>query len=255
MKQSKSWFKVYRKILKWEWYDDINTRSLFLHILAVTNYEDKKWRGIPIKRGQFITSIRNLAKESGLTIQQTRTALSNLESTQDITRESTHQYTIITVNNYNMYQQPTQKATQSQHTANTQSTTTIQDIEDIENIESARKGVLTGGSGISVGKPSRLSYEKEYEAFKAEYSSVKNRGWVPARKWWADNVDSKEVASAILKGLVPHLEQWKALPLEEKRFVPDPVNWLKKETWKEEPIKYKGFTEQDQFRKIREQAI
>jgi len=56
--------KLHRKIIEWEWYDDINTKCLFLHLLLTCNFEDKKWRGIDIKRGQIVTGRNRLAEET-----------------------------------------------------------------------------------------------------------------------------------------------------------------------------------------------
>ena len=33
-------------MLDWEWYDDINTKVLFIHLLIKSNWKEKKWRGI-----------------------------------------------------------------------------------------------------------------------------------------------------------------------------------------------------------------
>ena len=65
--------KLHRSILDWEWWGDINTFRLFMTILLLANWKDKKWQGRVIKRGQLWTSIPTLAKVSGLTQQQTRT--------------------------------------------------------------------------------------------------------------------------------------------------------------------------------------
>ena len=34
--------KLYRSMLQWEWYDDVNVKVLFLHLLLKANYEEKK---------------------------------------------------------------------------------------------------------------------------------------------------------------------------------------------------------------------
>lgn len=81
---------LHRKIMKWEWYKDVPTKVLFLHLLLNANYEEKKWRGLIIKRGQLVTSLNHLSEETGLTKQQVRTALCKLEATQEITRSVTH---------------------------------------------------------------------------------------------------------------------------------------------------------------------
>lgn len=95
---------LHRSMLEWEWYNDQNTKCLFLHLLLTANFEDKKWRGIEIKRGQVITSIENLAKSTTLTIKQTRIALSKLKKTNEIVVKGTSSYSLITLTNYCVYQ-------------------------------------------------------------------------------------------------------------------------------------------------------
>lgn len=122
--KNNSWVKIYRSFLEWEWYDDTNTKILFLHILLKANFKTKNWRGEEIKRGSFITSLENLSKQTGLSIMQVRTSISKLISTSEITKQSSSQYTVITVNNYETYQGVTSKATNEQQTDNKRVTTT-----------------------------------------------------------------------------------------------------------------------------------
>lgn len=96
--------KLHRSILDWEWWGDINTFRLFMTILLLANWKDKKWQGRVIKRGQLWTSIPTLAKVSGLTQQQTRTALKHLQSTGEITDRATCRGRLLTVVNYGRYQ-------------------------------------------------------------------------------------------------------------------------------------------------------
>ncbi|MCH5323989.1 MAG: hypothetical protein J1E39_02135 [Eubacterium sp.] len=91
-------------MLKWEWYDDINTKALFLHLLLTANYEQKKWRGITIERGQVVTSLRNLSDTLGVSKNTILRSLKKLESTGEVKRKATAEYTIITLNNYCRYQ-------------------------------------------------------------------------------------------------------------------------------------------------------
>tara|TARA_R110000796_G_scaffold31963_2_gene84199 strand:+ start:59 stop:748 length:690 start_codon:yes stop_codon:yes gene_type:complete len=124
--------KLQRKILDWEWYDDIPTKTLFIHILLKANFLDKTWRGVSIKRGEFLTGRKELAKETGLSEQQIKTALNKLKSTQEITIKVTNKFSIIKVENYYSYQdkkndsnqQTTQPTTNNQTTIKQQSTTT-----------------------------------------------------------------------------------------------------------------------------------
>lgn len=111
----------------WEWIDDPNTLATFIHILLLANWKDKKWRGILIKRGSFITSVAGLAKSVGISVQQTRTAIERLISTNEITKSSTSKYTVISVNNYEKYQMSTKSLTNEQQTNNKRITTTEED--------------------------------------------------------------------------------------------------------------------------------
>ena len=100
----KSFILLHKKFKEWEWYDNPPTRLVFEHCLLSVNYEDENWRGQKIKRGQFPTSVEKIATANGLTIQQTRTALNNLQLTNEITIQTTNRYSIITVNNWDLYQ-------------------------------------------------------------------------------------------------------------------------------------------------------
>ena len=81
----REYIKLFRKMTKWEWYTDSKTFKLFLHCLIRANWKDGSWRGIKYKRGQFITSLRTLSKETGLSIQNVRTAIKHLELTGELT--------------------------------------------------------------------------------------------------------------------------------------------------------------------------
>lgn len=98
------WIKLHRKIVEWEWYDDINTKVLFLHLLLTANHKEKKWRGITILRGQKLTSVQHLAEETKLTAMQVRTSLNKLKSTNEITIKTTNKNTLITIEKYSDYQ-------------------------------------------------------------------------------------------------------------------------------------------------------
>ena len=118
---------LHRKMLDWEWYDDINTCRVFLHCLFKANWRPCKWHGVDIEAGQFITSLQTLASETGLSVRQIRTALEHLISTGEVTSKSHSKYRIITVNNWDRYQvldkqsdkQPTSKRQASDKQATT----------------------------------------------------------------------------------------------------------------------------------------
>ena len=95
---------LHRKFKEWEWYKNINVKTLFMHCLIMANFKDNKWQGIDIKRGSFITSIKSLSTETGLSDRQIRTALDKLILTSELTNKSTNKYRLITVLKYNEYQ-------------------------------------------------------------------------------------------------------------------------------------------------------
>ena len=98
------YIKLFRKMTSWEWYSDIVIKTVFLHCLLKANYKDKRWKGHFIKRGQFITSYPNMAKECNLSIHQVRRAISALCSTGEITHSPQARFSIITVVGYDSYQ-------------------------------------------------------------------------------------------------------------------------------------------------------
>lgn len=101
---NQGYIKLHRKLLDWEWYDDFPTFRLFTHLLLKVNFEDKKWRGLTIKRGSCVSSYEILHCETGLTVKQIRRALDNLIKTGEVAKVSTNENTVITVLNYDMYQ-------------------------------------------------------------------------------------------------------------------------------------------------------
>ena len=103
-KISKGYVKFWRSFIDWEWFTEVNTCHLFQYCILRANHSDTEWRGIKVLRGSFITSREHLAIATGLSEQNVRTALKNLKLTNEITYKSTNNYSIITVNNYDMYQ-------------------------------------------------------------------------------------------------------------------------------------------------------
>lgn len=136
------WIKAHRSLLDWEWHTDPNMVSLWMHLLVLANFEDKRWKGMVIKRGQLVTSISRLSETTGISQQSLRTCLAKLEQTQEINKQTTNKYTIITILKYDSYQQcdcsenitTNKQLTNNQQTTNKQLTTTKEYKEDKNNI-------------------------------------------------------------------------------------------------------------------------
>lgn len=136
--------KLYRRFLDWEWYQDINTKVLFIHMLLKANWKDAKFMGTTVPRGSFVSSIKNLASETGLTEREIRTGISHLKSTGEVTSKATNKYSVFTIKNYDLYQtddrQDDSRVTGERH-SNDKRTTTIEErnkeIKKENNIYSA----------------------------------------------------------------------------------------------------------------------
>lgn len=98
------WVNLHRKILGWEWYSDINTCRLFIHMLLKANWQEGKFRGTTVPRGSFISSLDKLSEETKLTKREIRTAISHLKMTGELTVKTTNRYSVFTIQNYDFYQ-------------------------------------------------------------------------------------------------------------------------------------------------------
>ena len=118
-----NFIKIDRKILKWEWWSDINTFRLFFYMLVSAYWKDGNYKGVEIKRGSFPSSISELSRETNLSAMEIRTALKHLQSTGEVTTnqqatnkqdntnltsnltsKKTNKFTVFTLVNYNLYQ-------------------------------------------------------------------------------------------------------------------------------------------------------
>lgn len=130
------WTKLHRRFLKWEWYDKSEMVHLFIHLLLSANHEDGKWRGIPVKRGQLITGLNTLKKETGISIQTLRTCLTRLQKTGEIGKQSNNKLTVITITNYESYQTDERKPNKQPNkllTSNQQATNNKQELKNKKN--------------------------------------------------------------------------------------------------------------------------
>lgn len=125
-----NYIKINRKILDWEWYSDINTCRLFLHMLLKANWKDGRFQGKDIPRGSFVSSLQKLSDETELTIREIRTAISHLKTTGEVTSKGHSKYSVFTVVNYELYQssdtQEDKQPTSKRH-SNDILTTTIEE--------------------------------------------------------------------------------------------------------------------------------
>tara|TARA_R100001163_G_C5036896_1_gene175869 strand:- start:444 stop:1073 length:630 start_codon:yes stop_codon:yes gene_type:complete len=132
------WIKIHRQFLDWEWYDDNNTKIVFLHLLLKANHKAKKYRGMELKAGSILTGRDLLSFQTGLSVMQIRTALTKLKSTNEITTKTSSQGSIIQIVNYTKYQIVTNELTKEQPTSN-QQVTTNKNVKNVKNDIKERK--------------------------------------------------------------------------------------------------------------------
>ena len=160
------YIKLHRQIIEWEWYTDPNVMRLFIHCLLSANRQTQKWQGITIDKGSFITSYDKLAHSLNLSVQQIRTAINKLKSTNEITNKTTRHYSIITVNNWDCYQdnnkQDNIQITNNQQTNNKQITIN----KNIEKDKKDKKYISISQSDKKTDpyfSSYKLNFENEYK--------------------------------------------------------------------------------------------
>lgn len=121
-----------RSIGSWRWYGNPKTFRLFIHLLLSANIVDHGFDGYVIHRGQLATSRESLSRETGLTVQEVRTALHHLKSTNDITITPTSKFSIITVVSFDKFQTATSPSTNGQPASNQQATSKQPQYKKIE---------------------------------------------------------------------------------------------------------------------------
>lgn len=219
------YIKLHRSVLDWEWYKNPNTFKVFIHLMLTVNREDHVYQGAVFQRGQRYYTCSEIATHNGLTIQQTRTALKHLQSTNEITIQTTPKGSIITVNNFGYYQETTNRFTGNQHEKQTQinrqstrRSTTIQEIEKLRNRES----------------PPIVPPEGEgFDRFWLAYPKKVGKG--AARTAWKKIRPGKELIDVIVHAVekAKKSEQWAR---EKGRYIPNPATWLNQERWEDEYV-------------------
>lgn len=131
---SNGWIKLHRQILDWEWYDDVNTSRLFIHLMLTANHKDNNWRGIKIVRGSRLTSLDKLSSETNLTVSKIRTAIKKLVLTNEMTSKSHSQYTVFTMINYDLYQGDDKQIANESQTINKRIATNNNENKEKNNI-------------------------------------------------------------------------------------------------------------------------
>lgn len=106
---SRGYIKLDRALENWRYKTKPNYVALWVHLLLKANHQDGMYQDVLIKRGQFTTSLEELKKGTGLSLQQIRTIINKLNN-EEITIKTTNKYTLINIVNYDKYQSSSSKS-------------------------------------------------------------------------------------------------------------------------------------------------
>lgn len=237
------YIKLHRKITHWEWYTDVNTKALFLHCLLMANHKDNNWRGIEVKQGTFITSLRNLSTEIGLSVSQTRTSLKKLEMTQEIAQESHTHHTLIKVLNYAEYQglvddekdvnstiaaQHMTNKSQTNRTQNSTQNSNKQELKENKNEKNDKK--LKNKEeiySVQIVDEWEMLFKQFWQAYPKKVSKAESIKWFQKNKPTQEQVDYM-----IYKiGLFKETKIWQD---NNGQYIPHPSTWLNQKRWEDE---------------------
>ncbi len=220
------YIKLHRSIMDWRWYDDPNTFRLFVHLLLKANHAPKEWRNVKVERGQVLTGLHSLSKETALSVRSVRTAIEHLISTGEVTRQATNQYSLITVVNYAKYQdrpcdsdKPSDNQNDKQATSERQATdkrpTTNKNDKKNKKDKNDKKD----------------TYIDRFPDFWAAYP--RGTAKAEAKREW----DKLKPDAATFDKIMKCLEWYKRHEWseKEKQYIPHARTWLHQKRWADEP--------------------
>jgi hypothetical protein len=212
------WVHIHRKLLEWEWYDDMNTFRVFIHLLLKASFREGAWRGHAIPEGSLIIGRHILAKETRLSEQSVRTALEHLKSTNEVTIESTKQFSLVKINNWAKYQDTNQPI--NQRPTNDQPTT-----NHIVRREEGKNVRIEPPTPLRVGSVDKMQgFQEFWRAYPRKTSKA------AAQRAWAKICPPAELQATIMASLSKHTQsaQWTK---DGGQYVPHPATWLNQERW------------------------
>lgn len=222
------WIKLHRQLLKWEWFTDVNTCHLFIYLLLSANYEDRKWHGIVVKRGQHCATRDELMRGTGLSARQIRTAVTKLKTTRVLSVERPNKITVYTIDKYEEYQHQIEESDQRNDQGCVTSTTKERPKNDqhIDKELKEDKNIRSKEKNLSLP-----SHENEFEQFWIEYGKIGTKQ--NAKKAFFKFKQEGINYETIIAGLRCYQSQCIALNTAQ-RYVKHASSWLNARGWEDE---------------------
>lgn len=212
------WIKLHRKFLGWEWYKSDHMVHLFIHLLVSANTTDCNWKGITIKRGQLVIGRNEISHITGISIQSVRTCLKRLKSTNEITIESTNQYSIITICNYDSYQSREKPSNQqTNHQTNKQLTSDQPATNHNIRIEEGKERKENKENNIL-----RVSFDNFWNLYDKKIGSKEKI----FKKW-------EKLSDVERDKIMTSLPEFKSR-IRDKQYQPHPETYLNNRRWEDE---------------------
>lgn len=82
--KNKMYLKISYSILDWGWIHNPNTFIVFMHLMLLANRKPHEYMGDTINRGEILASYEFLAKQTGLSVQNVRTAIKHLKASNTV---------------------------------------------------------------------------------------------------------------------------------------------------------------------------
>lgn len=216
------YIKLSRKILEWGWYKDEHTKSLFLHCLLMANWKEGEFKGVTIKRGQFVTSIPKLEVELELTSNEVRTAIKHLKSTGEITVRTYPKFSVFTVVKYDLYQCKPQAESQSNHSQTTDESLPIN--RQITTIEEGKNSINNIYTHTCERKPDR--FEEFWKIYPRKMDMLNAQGEYIYLLETTESLSEEDLLAAARN----YAESCQIRNTKEQ-YIKSPANWLKESSW------------------------
>lgn len=135
------WIKIHRRLLDWEWMNCPNMVALWVYLLMKAANEDKDWQGETIEKGQLITSVSTISRETGIPTASVRRGLERLIMSKQVSIQTTKKWSKITICKYESYQQSSQTDEQTSELSHEQTGDQHREKKEIYNNITLNAGV------------------------------------------------------------------------------------------------------------------
>jgi hypothetical protein len=219
----KRYIKLYEQIVNWEWYRNPNTFRIFIHLLLKANFADLQFEGRVIHRGQVVTSLSSLVRDTGLSVKEVRVALDHLIRTGEVASQAFNRYRIITISKYDDFQgTASETASEGQAKGKQRASKGQQDKNNIELIEPEE---------IIKKTPSESTPPDGFDQFWSAYP--RHTGKAEAKKAFDKLKPDAELLNKMLEAgeRQKASSQWQR---DDGQYIPYPATWLNKKRWEDE---------------------